>query len=444
MDLLRFTVRNHKSIRDEITIDLTRPTLRTLTPKSGAWADHVFTIAGIFGPNASGKSAVLDAMLYAFTAIRSSSTAWQARPKMPRAPFRLDARSRVEPSKYVLEFVHDGRRHEYGFEVDGEGIVREWLRDAPGRWRTLFERVRGQASVKMGSSVRAVGDVSDRELALSRAYVLKHPQLFPIAEDLVESFDIVSVKDAHREVRLKNIAESLVDGSITSMDIETLLQVADIGIGAVTVEEKDLPDKVRRALQLFHRAMNEDEAGESGDLKKSGGMTSDELEEEDSKQIVRNLMFTHRGVTDDCPPFSIKQESDGTVAWLALMVPVIETLRKGGLLGVDEIDSSLHPHLLDVVLGLFADPRLNTKQAQLVATSHETYILSPLSEIDLEPEQVWFTDKGYDGVTEVTCLADFPRHSDANVAKRYLSGRYGGTPRLAPSMLETLLVPESA
>ncbi|WP_157156769.1 ATP/GTP-binding protein [Diaminobutyricimonas sp. LJ205] len=444
MILLRFTVRNHKSIREEVTIDLTRPTLRTLAPKSGAWGDYVYTLAGIFGPNASGKSAVLDAMNYAFTAIRNSSTTWQARTKMPRVPFRLDGRSREEPSKYVLEFVHDGRRHEYGFELDSKGVLTEWLREASGRWRTLFERRRGQRAVKLGSSMRVLGDVSDRELALSRAYVLEHPQLFPIATDLIASFDIVSVKDSHREVRLRNIAESLVDGSITSLDIETLLQVADIGIRAVTVEEKDLPERVQRALQLFKRAMNE---GDTGDVEKAGdkdGMTSEELEEEDSKQIVRNLLFTHRGESDDCPPFSINQESDGTVAWLALMVPVTETLREGGLLCIDEIDSSLHPHLLDVVLGLFADPRLNRKHAQLIFTSHETYILSPLSEIDLEPEQVWFTDKSYDGVTEITCLAEFPRHGDANVAKRYLSGRYGGTPRLAPSMLETLLISEDA
>ncbi|WP_353988111.1 AAA family ATPase [Ruicaihuangia caeni] len=441
MILLRFTVRNHKSIRDEVTIEFLRPSLRTLRPKSGDWREHVYSLAGVFGPNASGKSAILDALKYAFTAVHNSSTTWQGKSKMPRAPFRLDDHSRNEPSMFVLEFIRNDRRYEYGFEVDADGVVREWLRDAPSRWRTLFDRHRDSGDIKVHPTLRAIGEVSERELVLSRARVVKHPQLGPIAADLTNSFDIVSVKDAHREVRLSDIAESLIEGSISPLDIEALLQVADIGIREVTVEEKDLPEHIRRALQVFASAMNEKESSADKAEQKHEGELA-ELEAEDSKQLVRNLLFTHRGESSKCPPFSIAQESDGTIAWLALMVPVIETLRSGGLLCVDEIDSSLHPHLLDVVLGLFADPTLNRTGAQLLFTSHETYVLSPLSEVQLEPEQVWFTEKSIVGVTELGCLADFPRHSDANVAKRYLAGRYGGTPRLAPSILEALLVPE--
>lgn len=57
MILLRFTVRNHKSIRDETTFELVRPTLRTLQPKDGDWQKVSYTLAGVFGGNATGKSA---------------------------------------------------------------------------------------------------------------------------------------------------------------------------------------------------------------------------------------------------------------------------------------------------------------------------------------------------------------------------------------------------
>lgn len=446
MYLLRFTVRNHKSIRDELSLDLTRSSLRTLTPKDGAWVDFVYPIAGIFGPNASGKSAVLDAMHYAFAAIGESSTSWQARRSNPRVPFRLDDESRKAPSGYELEFIHNERRYAYGFEMDGDGVVSEWLRDVPGlRWRTLLDRRRGQTT-RLHPSVRAIGDMTDRELALSRAYVLGHPQLAAIADDLFSSFEIVSVKDTHREKRLQDIAKSLIDGSITSLDIETLLQVADIGINNVSVEEKNLPEKFARAVQQFQRALEDDDEKATRPRDTDRGLDSpstavsgEDLDEDETNLIIRNLLFTHRGRSEECPPFSIQQESDGTVAWLALMVPALEVLRSGGVLCVDEIDSSLHPHLLDVVLGMFADPSLNANRAQLIFTSHETYILSPLSDVTLAPEQVWFTDKSFDGATQIACLAEFPRHPDANVAKRYLLGRYGGTPRLAPSVLASLL-----
>lgn len=61
---------------------------------------------------------------------------------------------------------------------------------------------------------------------------------------------------------------------------------------------------------------------------------------------------------------------------------------EGGLLLVDGIDASLHPHLLEVLLGAFADPLVNTLQAQLIFTSHESYVLSPLSEVNLGFRQV--------------------------------------------------------
>lgn len=431
MALLSFTVRNHRSIRDEVTLDLTRPSLRTLQPRNGRWYDHVFPIAGVFGANATGKSAVLDAFLYAHSAVEASSTTWQASPRMVRAPFLLDDPDGRRSSTYELDFVHSGRRHVYGFEVDADGIVHEWLKDLPStRWRTLMARLRG-ASIKLHSSVGSVGTVTDRELVLSRALLLRHPQLEPIARGLVAGFDMVTISDAQREERLRAITEALVDGSMDFADIESLLRVADIGVESVSVQEEKLPEAMRLKLEEVRRVLEPDEEPPAS--------VTGEPTNEESAVFIRNLLFRHQGSSPDRPAFSIHDESDGTVAWLALAVPALERLRKGGLLCVDEIDSSLHPHLLDVVLGAFADPALNPLGAQLIFTSHETYLLSPLSDVDLEPEQVWFTDKTADGATELSCLAVFPRNRDANVAKRYLLGRYGGTPRLAPSSLEALV-----
>ena len=437
MIVLSFTVRNHASIRDEITVDLTRSSLRTLRPKDLDWAAASYPLAGIFGGNATGKSAVLDALRYVFSAIRLSATSWQASKSVHRAPFLLDATARTSPSTYELNFVHDGRRHAYGFEVDAEGVRREWLRDVPNsRWRTLLERDRDEAILTFHAGLGGRIAVTARELVLSRALLLGDTPLHAVAEDLVTHFDAVLVKDSHREARLRDIADSLAEKTITFADLEVLLQVADIGVVKVNIEETNIPEHVRRAILKFRRDLREGEAEESSD---STDDKPEELDQDELEQVIRHLVFTHRGTAEECPTFSIQEESDGTIAWLATAVPAVETLRKGGLLVVDEIDASLHPHLLEVLLEAFADPGVNAKHAQLIFSSHESYILSPLSDVTLEPEQVWFTDKSYEGVTELTCLADFPRHPDANVARRYLTGRYGGTPRLSPSSLAALV-----
>lgn len=441
MILLSFTVRNHKSIRDEVTVDLTRPTLRTLRPKGGDWGAATYPIAGIFGGNATGKSAVLDALRYMITAIRQSATSWQASKSMQRVPFLLDGTAHTSSSTYELDFIHAGRRHLYGFEVDQDGIKREWLRDVPSsRWRTLLDRDKEGSTLTFHPSLRTRIKVTGRELVLSRASLLQDSPLHAIAHDLTSGFDFVLVKDSHREARLASIADSLAEGTITFHDLEALLQVADIGVNRVGIKETSIPSHVYRAFRLFQRNVLEEE-GTSAEGGRGHDTASDpeELDEEELALVVRHLIFTHQGSVDDCPEFSIHDESDGTIAWLAIAVPALEALRQGSLLMVDEIDASLHPHLLEVLLGTFADPFVNTRQAQLIFTSHESYVLSPLSEVHLEPEQVWLTDKTYQGVTELTCLADFPRHPDANVAKRYLTGRYGGTPRLSPSTLAALV-----
>lgn len=442
MILLSFTVRNHNSIRDEITVDLTRPSLQTLRPRGDDWGAVTYQIAGIFGGNATGKSTVLDALRYTFAAIRMSATAWQASKSMHRAPFLLDGTARTSSSTYELDFVHKGRRHLYGFEVDHDGIKREWLRDVPSsRWRTLLDRDRDAGTLTFHPSLRAKIEVTGRELVLSRALLLRDSTLHPVAHDMVSGFDCILVKDSHREARLSSIADSLAEGTITFADLEALLQVADIGVVKVSIEETNIPENVRRALRRLRRDLSEkkgklsDVAAENVDKEE----VPSDLDDDQLAQVVRHLVFTHRGTTDECPEFSIQAESDGTVAWLAIAVPALKVLREGGLLLVDEIDASLHPHLLEVLLGAFADSRVNTRQAQLIFTSHESYVLSPLSEVKLEPEQVWFTDKTYEGVTELACLADFPKHPDANVARRYLTGRYGGTPRLSPSTLAALV-----
>ncbi|EWS81333.1 ATPase AAA [Brachybacterium phenoliresistens] len=439
MILLSFTVRNHASIRDEITVDLMRPTLRTLKPRDGDWRAAAYPLVGIFGGNATGKSSVLDALHYVFGAIRQSATSWQDSRAMRRAPFQLDEAARDGSSSYELDFVHEGRRHLYGFEVDAEGIRREWLRDVPtSRWRTLLERDREENTLTFHASLRGRVEVTRRELVLSRALLLHDSPLHPVAFDLADSFDVVLVKDSHREARLSSIADALADGAISFADLETLLQAADIGVLKVDIEETNISDRARRLFQRFVRAVAKD-GGAEDQVDGEAGDDSDDLDEDELAQVVRSLIFTHRGTSEECPPFSIRSESDGTIAWLATAVPALEALRSGGVLLVDEIDSSLHPHLLELLLGAFADPEVNTRQAQLIFTSHESYILSPLSDVTLEPEQVWFTDKSYEGVTELTCLADFPKHKDANVARRYLTGRYGGTPRLSPSSFAILV-----
>lgn len=437
MLLLSFSVRNHRSLRDEAILDLTRPSFRTLRPREGeTWQDQTYPVAAILGANASGKSAIVDALWYARSAIVASASGWLSQKKMPRDAFALDDSSMSASSEFAFDFVLDGVRHQYRFEIDDEGVVGESLFDLPGARRRRLLLRDSTGMVKLHPDLGSIGPVAKRELVLSRALQLGRGGLEKIAGGLLGGVMVLPLGEDRRRSTAKNLAEILLSpegaGESSREYVVSLLQMADIGIVDAGLDEEVLPPEpleVQRHLNLAQQKLSG-----AGDLVKSEEDFPGFLDD-----VVRNLWFEHQGDGSRPGRLSLERESAGTVAWLALVVPAVVTLQQGGVLVVDEIDSSLHPHLVEMLIGFFADEQKNPLGAQLICTTHDSYLISPQSSVKLEPEQIWLTEKGNDGASELYSLADFPRHKGANVAKRYLSGRYGGVPSLAPSFLGRVL-----
>ncbi|PQZ92282.1 hypothetical protein CQ018_12315 [Arthrobacter sp. MYb227] len=437
MLMLNFTVSNHKSLRDECVLEFTRPSFRRLKPVGDeSWNELVYPVLGIFGPNASGKSTIIDAINYARSAIKYSSTSWQQQPDMIHVPFALDDDTVQGNSTYEFDWVLDGTRYKYGFAVSPQGIEKEWLFDLPrSRWRALIERdtVSHEPNQIRFKSKDGLTAVTRRELILSRALLLEHTELTKIGQSLIEGIELAPFGDTNRERRLASITESLLQQEMSFDDLTTLLQVADIGVHSVAVKEDHAPPEALRLMKLFAQLVDS-ESQEPGVEKPQ--LRIKPLE---SDAVMRTLEFVHKGKKNDPRAFGIHEESAGTIVWLSLITPAIETLRYGGLLVVDEVDNSLHSHLVELVISLFLDPEINGRGAQLLFTSHDTNLLSPESGFELEAEQVWFADKGADGASEVYSLADFPHPKDANIERRYLAGRYGAVPRTAPSLLARVI-----
>lgn len=437
MLLLSFSVRNHRSLRNEVVLDLTRPSFRTLRPREGeTWQDQTYPVAAILGANASGKSAIVDALWYARSAIKMSASGWLNQKTMPRDAFALDDSSMSASSEFAFDFVLDGVRHQYRFEIDDEGVVGESLFDLPGARRRRLLLRDSTGTVKLHPDLGSVGPVAKRELVLSRALQLGRGGLEKIAGGLLGGVMVLPLGEDHRRSTAKNLAEILLSpegaGESSREYVVSLLQMADIGIVDAGLDEETLPPELLELKR--HPNLAQQKLFGAGDLVKNEESFPGFLDD-----VVRNLWFEHQGDGSRPGRLSLERESAGTVAWLALVVPAVVTLQQGGVLVVDEIDSSLHPHLVEMLIGFFADEQKNPLGAQLICTTHDSYLISPQSSVKLEPEQIWLTEKGNDGASELYSLADFPRHKSANVAKRYLSGRYGGVPSLAPSFLGRVL-----
>lgn len=368
--LRSFRVENHKSIRDEQEL-IFIPQYDKSKP--------VVPVAAVFGANASGKSNLLDALRWLQSAVRSSYASWEAGTGVPRTPFRLDPEYAAKPSGYAVDVLIDGVRHDYGVVVDDQRVVEEWLSVYPhGRKRAIFERHGND--VKLGSTVpdrRGLGDLlarhtRDNALFLSVAALNDVDDVEAISRWFREAIsfgDIGRVDDAALIERLSDDRDRDA--------VVALIRAADLGISDVSIRS-------------------------------------------------RRLSFSH---TPNALPLELADQSAGTRSWIALASQALAVLTNGGVLVVDEVDASLHPHLSARLISLFHDSDTNPSGAQLLFTTHDATLLD---DDTLERDEVWFVEKDPDiGATRLFALSEFHPRKNEDTEGRYLAGAYGAVPVLS-------------
>ena len=67
-----------------------------------------------------------------------------------------------------------------------------------------------------------------------------------------------------------------------------------------------------------------------------------------------------------------KEESKGTRKFFQMSAPILNTLREGKILIIDELDASLHPMLTKHLIRLFHDEKVNKHNAQLIFATHDS------------------------------------------------------------------------
>ena len=127
----------------------------------------------------------------------------------------------------------------------------------------------------------------------------------------------------------------------------------------------------------------------------------------------------------------LEEESRGTQSMFRIALPILQTMRSGGTLLVDELESSLHPNLAQRLVRELNEPTTNPRNAQLIFTTHDTNLLgTTLGEPALRRDQVWLTEKNRDGATNLYPLTNYRPRKAENLEHGYLQGRYGAIPFL--------------
>ena len=425
--LLDFTVANYRCYAEEATLDLTRGSLKTLTPRGGSsWQEQTWRVAAIFGANASGKSTFLDALNCLHHAVGGQRD-------ILYQPFSLDRDHATQPSRFSIGFTHENERYSYSVEAHRWGISREELWAAGQRWRKVFVRTQGseddEPTIESGATLKgATNEVrritTPKDLFLAVALKYKHATLAPIARSL-RTMRFIHHSDEERSSRLRWVMSRLAEAPEQWSGIaNAIARAADLGIVGLELEEQEVPQEVLEFLRRL--PWSEDEEAE--------------VPAEVLKELQRHLVLHHRGADGEEYRLTIGQESQGTLTWLATVGPAIDALRLGQVLCIDELDASLHPTLTATLVDMFKDPDLNPRGAQIVFTTHNTALLDNSPVQLLEAGEVWMSEKSSSGSSELFSLADFPTNrKGTNKQRRYLAGAFGASPRVDTSSLRRYL-----
>lgn len=405
MQLLNLTISNHKSIRDEATFDLTHSTLRTLNPPEGTqWGDHLHHVAGIYGPNGSGKTNILEALHHMQSAITTLLPLGAN--ALPYRPYDAS-----KPTYYNIEFILDDMRYEYRLLRHADGIVGEHLRVARKRWNTIYWRDTHGAV----TGLKGLPHVNVNELVLTRASLMGDPQVKPVRDALTTGVKVFRVGAPSMEDAYLHIARHLLSRRLDTTALSTLAQVADLGTTSIELHAP------KRPAHSTHHTPVDREAAETS-----------------LAQALPHLLEFRYGAR--AVPHTAFSASSGSIMWLSLATTAVDALTNGQLLVVDDLTAHLHTELGRTIIDWFTDPTVNQTGAQLIFTTHDIALMNIGRGPIRNRERIWFTEKNSAKATMLYQLSDFTSlQARSNIAKNYLEGRFGATAYTCPSFIHHLL-----
>lgn len=418
--LIRFEVENFRSIRRRaelsmVAIDEERPSVRP----SNRLGVSLLTTAGVFGPNASGKSNVLAALAWLQSAVGESLRLWDDSIPVERFAF---GDGLLRDSAFVLELLVDGVRCEYLLELNGEKVSYEALFHYPERRRRrVFEREGKELILQRGlgdlAGTRAL--LTDRSLALSIMRRFDEPVTSGFIRQLLRMVSLGEGPGRPRRMNMSTLRSTMRVFEAPYDDDQALFQ-------------DEASESARRTR---HRAMSLLRLADLGVIDVEIDEVPIEVDGGRVLQQKRPRLVHSSG--NDRLAFDFGSESAGTQVWFRLLGPVLSAIEDGSIVLFDELDASLHPTLTPQILRLFQGRNSNPNGAQLLFTSHDTNLLNHLNR-----DEVWLTQKSSSGATEFGALSDFAgervRRSQ-NLESGYLSGRFGALPDvLRPDVLRDL------
>lgn len=396
--LCQFTVKNFKSIRDEMTFDMQAAAIsehedKVIMYKNG---EQFLPVSAIYGPNGGGKSNVLEALhtvaakvLRPLYATGDNEERVFLQKKLLIDPFVFSEETKNEPTEFEVFFRTELAEYRYILRVKREIVVYECLdrvKLETGRRSALFERNAEETILKGVFAKLKISDELSETLPLLSYLGITYKKN-EVVKDVLEWFeygiDFLNYGNPIEELRMAVSNSEDVKQLMLDMIQEMDLDIVDF---RVVKDENDRID-----------------------------------------------VYTKHMVEEYEAELNLFDESSGTKKLFGLMPFIADSLLSGTTLVIDELDAKIHPVLLRHIIMMFNDMNINKKKAQLIFTSHD---LSTMNSEVFRRDEIWFVAKGNAQNSQLYSLVEFKNEKgesvrkDAKFDKQYLEGKYGADPYL--------------
>ena len=408
--LLMFKVKNYTSFKNESILDM-RATSYVQHPTHVIRVNNelgLLKTTAVYGANASGKSNLISAMFffeqYIFSQFinkkeNENFENGEIGMKMKLEPFSLSDNIN-DASEFDIIFLHNNKQIQYGFECTPKEVVNEWLfiDDIKVFERNGTELSFGNKYQKMLSSYKKLP--AGRLYIAVLEYFLDDEAKDIILGDFIEFFnkeynvytEILFESTVKGLAGMVGLSKKLVNDRAFRKRIEHYLRLIDVGIKRLDVQTETILD-------------------EYGKKKK--------------EKVIRTVhdIYNEEGNAAGEKYFDLRQESTGTLRFLAYIQNIVDMISNGGVFIVDEMSARLHPLLTKLIVDIFCSE--HNKKAQLIFTTHD---ISLLNNNQFRRDEVVFVDKNERGESSLYALSDLKVKEGASFSKEYLQGKYGAIP----------------
>ena len=404
--LIRFSFKNFKSFKEENVLDMEATSLKE-HEYNIVKTDQVnlLKVAAIYGANASGKTNVLQAFDYMKKRILVSDDSKKNSPIDEDNVYSFMINNEAI-SLEVEILAKNNKIYKYGFDVLKDSIVSEWLYIKKiNRFYSIFEREKNNVTMKSNNKISGLANIDERTLFLN----------------------IYSKIDKDNE-DFNNVYDWFVNANYLDLGNPRFEDFINTRISLKILSDEKYKKELLRFIRTF-------DSGIEG-IK----TTPNSLEEVQNNNRVVKVELIHRGENNELKALPLELESNGTRKMFHLFDFFMDALKNGMVLFIDELDAKLHPLLTRYIINLFHNSETNIGNGQLIYSTHDTVNLNKET---FRRDEIWFTEKNRDGVSEMYALSDYilddedgnnksgkKVRNDATYNKDYLTGRYGAIPVL--------------